>query len=549
MTIHPQEKWQIPAETKRVAHAIFKNDNIYLKIADELGQLYEDKEWLELYRHDCGQRGISPSRLALITIFQFLEGLTDRQTVEAVKARIDWKYVLGLELTDSGFDFTVLSEWRKRLIDSKKAERLLEIMLSHFRSKNLLKERGKQRTDSTHVLGAIRKLNRLECVGETIRKVLNDLAYFAPEWLKEKVNQDWFDLYKIRFEKYRFPKEKERKEELAIRIGVDGYYLLDILDLAETPTYIKEIESIEILRQVWLQQYYREGKQVQWRDNKRLGIPPNQLLIQSPLDIEARNRTKRELNWTGYAVHLTETCDDDTPNLITNLETTQATTGDEKMTPVIEEHKPKKELLPQQHFVDSSYGHASNVVTSSEKYKLELVAPPNQNQSWQSHTEGAFPLSSFTINWDDKQAICPLGETSISWKQRQDKGAKGAIEIRFAQNTCLICESRSLCTKSKKNPRVLKIRPQKEFEVLQKLRQFAAHPDWKKLYNQRAGIEGTISQGIRSFSLRRSRYIGLAKTHLQNIAIACAINLTRLIAWFEGKPSGSTRISRFASLE
>lgn len=439
MTIHPQEKWSIPEDTKRVALAVFKKGNIYLKIAEQLGQLYEDKEWLDLYKQDGGQSGISPARLALITIFQFLEGLTDRQAAEAVRARIDWKYVLGLELTDEGFDFTVLSEWRKRLIESEKTERLLEILLTHLKGINFLKERGKQRTDSSHVLAAIRKLNRIECVGETIRKVLNDLAYQAPEWLKDKVNQDWFDMYNLKFEKYRFPKNEVEKEELAIRIGEDGYYLLKIVLAPETPKYIKKIESIEILRQVWLQQYYRQGEQVQWREPKILGIPPNQILIQSPIDIEARNRTKRELN--------------------------------------------------------------------------------------------------------------PMGETSISWKERKDKSANGAIEIRFSKNTCLFCQSRSLCTKSKQNPRSLKIRPQKEFEILQQLRQQTDTPEFKKLYNQRAGIEGTISQGTRAFSLRRSRYIGLAKTHLQNIAIACAINLTRLVAWFEGIPKESTRTSQFAFLQ
>jgi transposase len=219
------------------------------------------------------------------------------------------------------------------------------------------------------------------------------------------------------------------------------------------------------------------------------------------------------------------------------------------MTPIIEENLAQKELLPQQHLVDSSDGHVQNVVTSLEKYHIELIAPPHQNSSWQSRTQGAFPVSSFTINWNDKKAICPWGETSISWKQRQAQGAKGAIEIRFSSNTCLSCQSRSRCTKSQKNPRVLKIRPQKEFEILEQLRADVDHPDFKKLYNQRAGIEGTISQATGAFNLRRSRYLGLAKTHLQNLAIACAINLTRLLAWFPGIPKESTRTSQFASLQ
>ena len=549
MTMHPQEKWEIPSETKRVALAIFKKGNIYLTIAQRLGQIYEDIEFQSLFCHNKGQNAISPARLALITIFQFLEGLSDRQTAEAVRARIDWKYVLGLELTDQGFDFTVLSEWRQRLINDKKTDELLNKILIKMKELDLIKKRGKQRTDSTHILGAIRKLNRLECVGETIRKVLNDLAYFAPEWLKDKVNQDWFDLYRVRFEKYRLPKDKAKQEELAIQIGEDGYYLLNQLESPQTPKYLRQIESIEILRQVWLQQYYVEGEKVQWRQGKTLGMPPNKLLIQSPLDLEVTNRTKRQLNWTGYAVHLTETCDKNTPNLITNVETTTATTFDGKMTTVIQEHLAHKELLPNQHFVDSSYGDAHNIVTSTQDYKVELITPVVENRSWQSQTKGAFALSDFKINWQEKKAICPVGKTSISWKYRQDQGANGAIEIRFSPAICRLCESRPLCTKSRKNPRMLKISPQKEFEILQKMRTEKDNTEFKELYNQRAGIEGTISQATRGFGLRRSRYIGLAKTHLQNIAIACAINLTRLMAWFKGIPKESTRTSRFASLQ
>lgn len=549
MTMHPQTQWKIPPETERITLAVFKKPNLYVTIAQKLGQIYEDVEFQSLFSPNKGQSAISPARLALITIFQYLEGLTDRQTAEAVKARIDWKYALALELTDEGFDFSVLSEWRGRLINDGQSEQLLNKLLIKLQELHLVKKRGKQRSDSTSMLGAIRKLNRLECVGEAIRKVLNDLADLAPVWLKDIIEAHWFDFYCVRFEKYRFPKDKTEQEELAIQIGEDGYYLLTQLDSENTPQYLREIESIKILRQIWLQQYYVESSKVQWRQPKTLGMPPNQLLIQSPFDIEARNRTKRELNWTGYGVHITETCDKNTPNVITNVETTTATTFDGQMTMVIQEHLAQKELLPQEHFVDTSYGGAHNIVHSKEDYQVELITPVSENRSWQSQADGGFSLSDFQINWQEQKAICPIGKTSSSWKQREDEGAKGAIEIRFEKKTCQMCQCRHLCTKSEKNPRILKIRPQKEFEILQQWRQEQDRTEWRKRYNQRAGIEGTISQAVVRFGLRRCRYVGLEKTHLQNIAIACAINLTRVIAWFEGKEKKSTRISHFARLK
>jgi Transposase DDE domain len=129
-------------------------------------------------------------------------------------------------------------------------------------------------------------------------------------------------------------------------------------------------------------------------------------------------------------------------------------------------------------------GHAKNVASQEELYEVESTAPPHQNKSWQSLTKGTFPLASFTINLSEKKAICPMGETSISWKERQDKSANGSLEIRFSKNTCLPCQSRSHCTKIPQNPRFIKIRPQKEFELLQKLRQQTDNSDFKKLYNQ-----------------------------------------------------------------
>lgn len=219
------------------------------------------------------------------------------------------------------------------------------------------------------------------------------------------------------------------------------------------------------------------------------------------------------------------------------------------MTVKINQHLADKNLLPNQHFVDSSYPNANNFLRSHEDYGLKLIAPPLPNKCWQSQANEGFYLSYFTINWQKKQAICPMKETSVSWKKRQDKSGNKTIDIRFDKNICLGCQSRHLCTKSKNNPHLLKISPQKEFDILQKLRLSAQTAEFKKTYSQRAGIEGTISQATRGFSVRRSRYIDLAKTHLQNIAIATAINLTRLVAWFDGIHPEFTRTSRFALLE
>lgn len=159
--LKPQPILPIPTETARVIRTILPKGNPITRLRDEFGSIYEDADFAELFPK-LGQPGIGPWRLALVTVFQFLENLTDRQAAQAVLTRLDWKYALSMEITDPSFDFSALSEFRGRLIEGKAEHLLLEKMLARFREQGLLKFRGKQRTDATHILYSVRTLNRLE---------------------------------------------------------------------------------------------------------------------------------------------------------------------------------------------------------------------------------------------------------------------------------------------------------------------------------------------------------------------------------------------------
>jgi transposase len=204
MSLKPQTFDPVPAETARITKAAFPQGNTYIQMRDVFGTLYADEAFAPLFA-SRGQPAMAPTCLALVTVMQFAEGLSDRQAANAVRGRIDWKYALGLELTDPGFDASVLSEFRTRLLAGQAEATLFELMLSRFREAGLLKARGQQRTDSTHVLAAIQTLNRLECVGETMRQALNVRAVVAPDWLRGQVPVEWFDRYGPRFAEYRLP--------------------------------------------------------------------------------------------------------------------------------------------------------------------------------------------------------------------------------------------------------------------------------------------------------------------------------------------------------
>lgn len=545
MTLHACDRFSIPAGTARVARAAFPKGNVYMTMRDVLNLRYKDSAFADLFESPRGRPAESPGLLALVTVMQYAEGLSDRQTAEAVRARIDWKYALGLRLEDEGFHHSVLGGFRERVLAGGAEQRLLDDMLQQFREQKLLKARGCQRTDATHVLAAVRKLNRLEMVGETLRAALNALAVVAPEWLLAQVTPEWFERYEARFEQYRLPKERPEQEELARTIGMDGYHLLWALYAEEAPHWLREVPAVEVLRQVWVQQYVLLDGELTWRAAQ--DMPPNSQRIESPYDVEARNKTKRTTNWTGYTVHVTETCDPEMPNLITHVETTPASTNEEEMTDAIHQALQEKELLPHEHLVDAGYVDTDNLMHSDSKYGIDLCGPPQPDPSWQAKDASAFDVNCFTIDWDAQQVTCPQGKVSRSWTSRTKWGLPG-IHVRFSTTDCMHCRARSQCTRAKTNPRVLTFKPKEQYEALHAARQRAQTPAFKERYKTRAGVEGTISQGTRAFGLRQARYIGLAKTRLQHILTAAAINLTRAAADQMGFSKAQTRMSHFAAL-
>jgi len=545
MTLHTRVRFRIPDGTARVARAAFPKGNVYMTMRDELNLRYKDSTFADLFVSPQGRPAESPGMLALVAVMQYAEGLSDRQAAEAVRARIDWKYALGLPLEDEGFHFSVLGAFRERVLAGGAEQRLLDDMLEQFRERKLLKVRGRQRTDATHVLAAVRKLNQLETVGETLRATLNVLAVAAPEWLLGQVTPDWFDRYAARFEQYRLPQERAEQEELAETIGRDGYHLLSSLYEERAPRWLREVPAVEVLRQVWLQQYVVLDGALRWREAK--DMPPNSQRVESPYDVEARNKTKRSTNWTGYTVHVTETCDKETPNLITHVETTSASTNEVEMTTPIHQALQEKDLLPGEHLVDAGYVDAENLVSSGSEYGVDLCGPAQADPSWQSKDQSAFDVACFAIDWEAQQVVCPQGKVSRSWYTRTEQGLP-VIQVRFSSTDCTGCTARSQCTRAKTSARVLTFKPRAQHEALQAARQRQKTPAFKERYKTRAGVEGTISQGTRAFGLRRSRYIGLAKTHLQHILIAAAINLTRLVAHQMGFLKVQTRVSPFAAL-
>ena len=545
MTMWPRSGRAVPAGTAQVARAAFPKGCLAMRIRDALGELFEDVEFAGLFAVR-GRPAVSPARLALVLVLQFAEGLSDRQAADAVRGRIDWKYALGLELTDTGFDASVLSEFRARLVTGAAAEQLLHRMLDRLRERGLLVRGGRQRTDATHVLAAVRKLNRLELVTETLRAALEALATAAPRWLQEVVPDQWYERYGQRARDWRLPKAEAARAALAVTVGTDGFALLEAVYAAEAPGWLRQVPAVQTLRLLWIQQYYRDRNGLRWRGKGEL--PPGALAIGSPYDTQARYGIKRGMGWRGYKAHFTETCEPDRPHLIVHVATTMAATADVDTVAARHTDLASADLLPDEHLVDAGYVSVDHILAARANHNVDLIGPLPPDSGWQARGEGGFDLSRFRIDWDRKQVTCPNGKTSRNWHDSRSRQGLPIVQVSFRGPDCTLCPDRARCTRSPTSARGLTFRPRVQYEAQRLLRAEQATDAWQERYGHRSGVEGTIAQASRRGDLHHARYRGLAKTHLQHVLTALALNLVRFDAWLTGTPLGGSWASRLTRL-
>jgi transposase len=548
MSMQPKPWPEVPADTARVARAAFRKGSLAIRARDELGSWYQDGDFAAAYGVR-GAPGMSPAQLAMVTVLQFAENLTDRQAADAVRGRLDWKYCLGLALDDEGFDFSVLSEFRSRLVAAGLERSLFELLLARLKELGLVAPGGTQRTDSTHVLGAIRDLNRLELAGETVRAALEALAAAAPGWLAGVIDASWQEVYGQRIDGMRLPASETRRQDLASQYGADGLLLLEAARGPGAPGWLRDLPAVEALRQVWVQQYYRtERGAVVMRESKPggQGLPPGRSRIVSPYDTGARYSEKRGRGWLGYKIHLTETCavpepggSCGAPNLVTSVITTPASTADVAMTTPVHDRLDAAGLAPAEHAVDAGYASADELVTARDR-GIILTGPLRTTATRQRRT-GGYTTDAFAIDWDSQQVTCPQGVTSTTWCEHTRSGT-AQILVRFPRAACGTCPARAQCTTSAAG-RQLGLRPRPIHDAVTAAHAEQATEAWKRRYNIRAGVEGTMWQATHVTGVRHARYLGLAKTSLEHNAAAAAINLIRFDAWQTGKPLEHTRTS------
>lgn len=541
--------YPIPEDTARVAKRAFPHGNIYIQLRDRFGMLSQNADFAHLFSHD-GQPALAPARLALVSVMPFMEGVGDRHAADRVRDRISWKYALGLAVDDPGCTFSVLSAFRDRLLADDAEALLFDTVLALFREAGVLKARGNQRTDATHVLAAIRTLSRLDHPGETLRAVLNRLADLAPAWLRRVADPAWVERSDQPTDHSRLPKSESTPTALAVAIGQDGYRLLPAWWAADAPHTVRAEPLVEHLRQVWVQQCSccDDPRATLVRLRATDEQPPSARLVVSPYDTDARFSSTRAMDWTGDKVHLRETCEDETPNLVTRVLTTPATTPESAVTARIHAVLEQRGVLPGEHYLDAGYVDGTVLVESRRDDGVEVVGPLIRDPSWQARTAGGVTQNQFVLDWEAKRARCPEGVRSQSWNEERDNDGKPVVVVQFPEAACGGCGRVARCTKAKRPRRTLTLRPQEQYEAIQAGRAQQQTRAFRHRYRRRAGIEGSFSQGNSRSDLRHARYWGLARVHLQHILTAVALNLYRALAWLAEVPRSKTRTSAVARL-
>jgi hypothetical protein len=365
-----------------------------------------------------------------------------------------------------------------RLVEHGLEARPMDLLLAALLERGLLKSGGKQRTDSTHVLAAVRDLNRLELAGESVRACLEALAAAVPGWLAQVIDvPDWNLRYAARVDSWRLPGSETKRTQLATTYGIDGFTLLRAVYAPEAPTWLAELPAVETLRMVLVQNYSRtidrRGREVVKRREADVdGLPPGRSRVSSPYDTDARWGAKRDMFWNGYKVHISETCQDAPttgdpqagldadapPNIITNIATTDAAVPDAAMTARIHDSLARRGLLPDEHYLDSGYPSADLLVESAARYGIALVTPMLADISPQARAAAGFDAAAFHIDFDTHTVVCPEGNTSASWSPASQRGTD-TIMVKFDTDACRPCPVRDQCTTATRGGRQLTVRP------------------------------------------------------------------------------------------
>lgn len=549
MSLRVQPIPPIPDDTAHLVRQLLPADHPLVLMGDRWSSFVTDADFADLYGAE-GRPALSPAVLALVTLLQGWEFLSDRRAAQMVITRVDWKYALHLGLTYAGFDHSVLCEFRQRLLRHQAEARVFEKLLQALRAAGLLTGQHLQRTDSLAILAAVRQLSRLELARETLRLALEELATADPAWVRQTLPAEWVEQYSAWAQHERLVHHKgeagrREAEALLAETGQAGQWLLVQLAAPTTPPTHAAGPRVGQLQQVWQAQFELVGDTVQPRAHvDTCAAPP----LLTPHDPESRYGEHGGRGWEGYTLHVTETADPAAPRLITDVHTTPANVPDCQQVAAVHDRMAARELLPATHLCDRGYVTGA-ALASSQARGVDLVGPVRANTSAQARRPDGLSAAQFQVDFDQRQAVCPAGHHHQTWSEAHPATAPPSVNIHFAAADCAACPLRARClaaSASQASGRSLKL--PLTYPLIVRRREEQTTPAFRDRYRRRAGVEASLSNAVHQHGARFARYRGLAKTRLQHFFLASAINLKRAVAWSTGQRPRTERRARLPVL-
>lgn len=503
---------EIPALTCELADPLMTADSVCRLLGEQGGEILDESSLAGMYSH-TGRGGINPVLLSFVLVLQFLEDLPDRRAADMARLRMDWKYALRQELAWTGFDYSSLCNFRKRLYAHGSEFALFEQVLKYLEDLGYL-ESKRQRTDATHVLGAVERLSRLELVWEALRMALGALINADAKWVIAQLPVAFVEVYSQKREDYHLSK---RQAERAMRdAGRDGLWLLMQIEQNGEAQW-QELEEIDLLRQVLEQQFEQEDEDGGSGLKAKANTDAKGDVITSPHDPSVRySRKGKEIRWGGFKAQVTETVDGELP-LITDIGIHSAIEHDGQALEEIQERLAQRGLLPEKQYVDGAYCNGKTLQNSEQK-GVNLRGFIGNN----SRKPVGFRLEDFLIDLEQRRAVCPAGRLATLFNASSQPDVD--FHVRFGKQ-CQNCYFQRLCTTEQRG-RSLEISPYHR-QLTSRRREQASAGFVKEMY-ARARIESTICELARKHGLRQSRYRGQHKLQLQAAVTAAAVNLKRL---------------------
>jgi transposase len=523
MSLKPVDSQRSFYHTSYLCGEIFGPANRYRLFREKLfPKLLELRAKLEsLYCEDNGRPAVDPVVLAGVTLLQFMEKVADRAASAQAVYHLGWKYALDLELTDEGFHPTVLVYFRDRL-EEKGAERVIfDGVVALLIELGLVKRKGKQRLDSTHILGYVKEMSRLECTGESLRLALEALEEEVPSAHRPGFWGRLWALYVQSELNWRL--SKTERESRYRQCGQDMAELIQWVDAHHRE--LGELKAVKLLRRVFSEQFEVVEGKVQPTAKR----PPRS--VQNPHDPDAHYADKGKKQWIGYKVHVVESVEPSEPvkrkgepaeHFITEIVTTEAAQDEMAgLAEALKRQQDQHEIQPEAMYADGGYV-TENTLTQAENNGMELLGPTRPDPH-----KGPYNADAFDVDIEKRQAVCPQGNLSTQWSRIQDKymGTE-YYRIEWASQ-CDSCPVQKQCTRSKSRRRILVVGLR--HDLVQKRREQMREAEFSKKMHPRNGIEGTHSELVRGHGLRRTKYRGLSRVGLSHYFMGAACNVKRYL--------------------